>query len=195
MNLGELFDPDIQFANDAIDVIPPTRQYRYVIWTGEVDQKPCHVEMKCIPFETFHKQISRRSSLPPIQGNWDKMNVWIKNIWEALYNPVTLYRFHERRIGIVHGHHRLRLMHAMGVNHIWYYDLSLRVGRRKFPRRINRLMRSNDRRPRVGTVSGVCESCKRKTKWKRVTFNRISDVRMYCKKCGEETLYPYPGVL
>lgn len=198
MKLGGEFNSGMEFGNKYIKEAPFPRDYFYVGWEGTVGDKTFKIEFKKITMDEFHELYRHRErDLPRIQGNWETMNIWIKNIWDALYNPVTLMPVNaRRRLGIVHGHHRLRLLDAMDVNHFWYYEVSAKVGRRKLPREITDIMQMNDEPPRRGTVSGSCIHCGENTRWKKVTSkSKLTGVKMFCMKCGEENPYPYPGRL
>ena len=76
------------------------------------------------------------------------------------------------------------------------YNQAIRfIGRRELPVEVHSLMAMNDRPPENGTVGGTCIHCGELAGWRKTTVDRVSDIRMHCKKCGGENPYPYPGRL
>ena len=145
--------------------------------------------------------------MPPIRGNQSLMNQWIDNMWEALYNPIWQLRLHPgkgRKYAVISGQHRLRLLDAMDVNHLWFYDVSYpdyepfrwRVGSSDLPRELRVIVGKNNRPPVNGTLNGVCGYCGERASWKKVTVgSKLDGVHLYCKRCGGENPYPWPGLL
>jgi len=190
--------------------LPPERDYYYVYYEGtKRGGKPFNVELVKLNFEDVQWSFRKRAiDLPPKKGNYELMQHWIDNMWEALYNPIWLLKLrpgdkHLRTWAVVSGQHRLRLMDAMEPNHIWVYvseygyeRFDWRITRQDVSKKIRSIMELNDRPPRKGTMSGRCESCGELTAWKKVTVgSKLDGVHMYCKKCGEENPYPWPGRL
>ena len=124
------------------------------------------------------------------------MNLWIANMWEALYNPLHLWAKPDGSLGIMQGHHRFRLLDAMKANKVWHYRLDApghKIGDLCLPSEVRELMRGNERAPRKGTVSGVCVVCGKHTRWRRETIDRVNNIKMYCLLCGAENTYPWRG--
>jgi len=145
-----------------------------------------------------------------VVGNWKLMNYWIESLWEALYNPITQLLFppeeakkRHRKWAVIAGQHRLRLLDAMGINELWFYEADYpgfgqfdwRITERDLSEKTQEIYRSNHRAPRRGTMSGTCRHCGENTSWKKETYHKLWDVRMKCKKCGRYNSYPYPGRL
>ena len=191
--------PNFVFRNPRIEQIPPQRDYNYVEHTGVTSKDiEYHLCLDSIEIEKPRSWFTSPLDVPKLLGNWDLMNHWIHNMWEALYNPLWMWLKPNNTIGIIHGHHRFRLLNAMDAEKIWFYGVKAvhyKIGNWLIPTEKVQLMRENDRPPRKGTVFGVCESCGQSTKWRKKTFDRVSDVRLYCQECGVENPYPWPGRL
>ena len=163
----------MEFNNSHIKRFPEPRDYYYVYHKGKnFTFELCKVSME---------QVRKECRLVKVLGDWDNMQVWIDNFWEALYNPVWLLQ--RVKLGVLHGHHRTRLLDAMDANHIWCYVVDKKITSKVLPRRVRGLMRRNNRNPKYGNRSGVCVKCGKKTRFKKRTFNKVADVRMYCLKC------------
>ena len=176
---------------------PPQRDYHYIEHVGVTSRDIKYVlKLDSVEIEALRDCLTSPLDVPELLGDWVLMNHWIQNMWEALYNPLWLWYNPNGDLGIIHGHHRFRLLNAMDAERVWFYGLEAehyKIGHLLVPLEIKQLMNENDRAPRRGTVSGVCEACGKKTGWAKKTFNRVSDVRMYCKVCGAENPYPWPG--
>ena len=191
--------PNYVFNNPRIKEIPPQRDYYLVEHRGVTSRGvEYHLKLDSVEIGELRKYLSSRLDVPPLLGNWDLMNCWIANMWEALYNPLWLWIKPAGGFGIIHGHHRFRLLNKMDAEKVWFYGLEAehyKIGKLLVPPETRQLMRENDRVPRRGTVSGVCESCGKRTGWAKKTVDRVSDVRMYCKIGGAENPYPWSGVI
>ena len=192
-----MIEPNYIFKNQHIKNIPPPRTYHPINHTG-VSTKNIHykITLESIPRVEFKKHLHNALDVPKRLGDWDLMNEWIENMWEALYNPIWIYKNPNGKLGVMHGHHRFRLLDAMRSNVVWAYMLTAdrsKIGNLQIPVETKNLMTQNDVAPIKGTVSGVCESCGQHQRWVRKTFNRVNDVRMYCRICGEENPYPWRG--
>ena len=189
--------PNYVFNNPHIKELPPQRDFSYIVHCGfsSRDVEYC-LELDSVAIGELRECLRSSLDVPTLLGNWDLMNVWIGNMWEALYNPIWLWLKPGGGFGIIHGHHRFRLLNKMDVERVWFYGLDARhykIGKLMIPADVRQLMQGNDRAPRRGTVSGVCESCGERTRWSLKTFDRVTDVRMFCKVCGAENPYPWPG--
>ena len=204
---GDEIQSDIVFHNPHIKEVPPSRPYYYVEYSGEHRGHPFSVKFNKITMGELRENYkNRRIDMPLIQGNWGRMNLWIENMWEALYNPIWQLQLRpeaDRKYAIISGHHRFRLLDAMDASHIWFFDVSYpsyeagrwRVGIAQLPKHLNKIAHMNSLPPLRGTMSGVCDHCGKNTSWKLKTINKIDDVRMFCPKCGRENPYPWPGRL
>jgi len=201
-------EPNIEFWNPHVKEIPPARKYFYLEHSGDQRGHPFSVTLNKITMDELRENYkNRKIDMPLLQGNWELMNHWITNMWEAVYNPIWQLQLHpgkDRKYAVISGQHRLRLLDAMDVNHIWFYDVEYpdyvpfrwRIGRRDLPPDLQRIVSKNERPPRKGTMSGTCEHCGQHTSWKKRTIgSKLDGVHMYCKKCGEENPYPWPGRL
>jgi len=187
------------FKNPHLVKTPPERPL-YQVYHEGVSSKhvPYMLRLTPIKMSETRKHIKDELSAPRILGNWDLMNEWVENMWEALYNPIWLWKKPKGGYGVMHGHHRYRLLDAMSPVMINAYVLDARhykIGDLQLPPRVKELMKLNDREPVRGTVSGVCIHCGYEGRWSKKTFNRISDVRLYCKSCEGENPYPWRGRL
>ena len=196
---GQEVSSSYRFGNPEITEFPPTRDYYYVKHNGvSATGVEYIVELKYVDMDEMRSYLHKYLDKPKILGNWELMNHWIQNMWEALYNPLRLLRRADGKLGIMHGHHRFRLLDAMNSNRVWCYELvamTNKTGKMNYPPEIRILMLKNERPPRRGTVKVTCQSCGESTKWKRKTIDRVSDVRLYCVSCGAENPYPWPGRL
>ena len=201
-------EPDMVFQNKFIKQIPPSRNYYGFEYSGDQRGYPYSVSFNKISMKNLRENYKHRKiDMPEIQGNWELMNHWIQNMWEALYNPIwQLQSWPEsgRKYAVISGQHRLRLLDAMDVNHLWFYDVYYpsyesgrwRIGRSDLPKELRDIVTKNERPPRKGTMSGICEHCGQQTSWKKKTIgSKLDGVHMYCKKCGEENQYPWFGRL
>ena len=192
-------DTDYTFHNQSIDRVPPQRTYQPFSHKGESSKGVTYMlTLKQIPLKEMKQSIRDYLSAPPIQGDWDLMNEWIGNMGEALYNPLWLWEKSPKRYGIMHGHHRYRLLTAMDAESVWAYVLTAqhhKIGNLNIPPEKRQVMTLNDRPPINGTVRGVCSSCGVATRWVKKTYDRVSDVRLYCSSCGAENPYPWRGRL
>lgn len=190
-------EPDYNFKNPHIEKIPPTRMLHPLEHTG-VTTKDIEYTLKLESIKTsvLRKHLTKPLDAPKLLGDWELMNEWIGNMWEALYNPIWLWKKPDNGFGVIHGHHRFRLLNKMDAERIWYYGLTAKhykIGKLQIPVEKKQLMNQNERAPIKGTVSGTCESCGQHQRWIRKTFNRVNDVRMYCRICEEENPYPWRG--
>ncbi len=208
LEIGDEIEPGIVFQNPHIKELPPARKYFYLKFSGDQRGHPFTVEFNRISMEELRENYAHRGiDMPKLHGNWGLMNHWISNMWGALYNPIWQLQLHPdkgRKYAVISGQHRLRLLDAMDVNHIWFYDVVYpdyepfrwRIGRRDLPGDLQQIVLDNERPPRKGTMSGMCESCYQHTSWKKKTIgSKLDGVHMYCKKCGAENKYPWPGRL
>ena len=173
-------------SNPYIKEVPPKRELHSVtyrnndLWFG----------LTKMPMDVIRKNCKR--DLPELQGNHDNMNLWISNIWEALWNPCWILLKPNGRYGIMHGHHRMRLFDAMDADNVWCYVMNQKVGIKELPRNVVVKLRENDRVPCMGSRVGKCPRCKADVRFRKKTFNKLFDVRMSCPACGADDLYPYP---
>lgn len=212
MKNGDLVTPRITFSNPNVEKIPEVRGYYYFNYEGEKRSGGWfRWELVCVPFEEIRESYkSRFIDMPPIHGNWKLMNYWVDSMWEALLNPIIQLRFRDdvarqrrRRWAVIGGQHRLRLLDAMGVNELWFYEVDYptfgegdwRVGYNDLDGDARKWFNLNHRDPRRGTMSGICRHCGESTNWKKETHHKLWDVRMRCAKCGRYNPYPYPGRL
>ena len=201
---GEEIEMGIRFRNPKIEVTPPQRNLRYVECVGVTRGYPYTMKMKKVRMEDVGKSM-KKTDVPPVLGNWDNMNLWIRNMWEALYNPVKLLNHKERRWAVMDGCHRIRLLDAMDADTIWIYEFDYeyeigrwRVAMSDIPTEAKIIMGFNDRSPVLGTVGGKCIHCGENTSWTRKAANkntRLVQEIQFCKRCGGENPYPYPGRL
>lgn len=198
-NLDNLkfFLTDYVFHNPNIEETPPPRQLKYVEHLGRSteDINYC-LKLTQIRLNEMKPFLSKPLDVPKRLGNWGLMNEWIRNMWEALYNPINTWRNPQRGWGIIKGHHRFRLLDAMEVESFYAYELTAKhykIGDLNLPPRVTELMKGNDRAPRKGTVNGICETCGKNAKWIHKTFDRVSDVKLYCNHCGAENPHPWRG--
>lgn len=189
--------PNYVFNNPHIEEVPPQRDFYFIEHRGETSKGiEYHLKLDSVETTELRKHLTKHLDVPPLLGNWDLMNHWITNMGEALYNPLWLWIKSDGALGIIHGHHRFRLLNKMDAERVWFYGLRAKhykIGKLLIPPKIRGLMDENERAPRRGTVSGICESCGKRTGWTKKTIDRVSDVRMYCKICGAENPYPWPG--
>ena len=211
MELGEQFDPEIEFYNEHIQRLPPRRDYGYVFYEGTKHEGDCfNVDLVKIKFEDLRWNFKHRQiDLPSRSGDHELMQHWIDNMWEALYNPIWMLALregdkHKRKWAVISGQHRLRLMDAMNPNHIWVYlseypsygRFKWRITRGDVSKEVHEIMGQNDRAPKKGTVKGICEHCGKETRWRKLTVgSKLDGVHMYCRICGGENPYPWPGRL
>ena len=137
-----------------------------------------------------------KRDLPTLEGNWDNSQFWLDNLWEALYNPIWILRKEESKIGILKGHHRMRMFDALDADKVLCYvtdrkDLSIK----KLPREVVRIIKLNRKNPNLGNCAGICPKCKQLAKFKKITRHKLFDVIMICTKCGSDDIYTYPGRL
>ena len=201
-----MITPNYIFNNPAIQRLPPQRDYFPVECRGEKNG-PFTFRLTSAPMDDIRYNFrKRRMDLPPVEGNWGNMQVWIDNMWEALFNPVWLLVLREeagRKYAIIDGVHRLRLLDAMDATRVWFYEANYpgyathawRITSADLPPVTRSLVQQNRCTPRWGSRRGTCVHCGTETTWKKKTVNRLSDIRMYCRACGEENPYPYPGML
>ena len=200
---GQEIEMGIRFRNQEIVKIPPQRVLRYLNYRGFSKGKPFHVHLTSAPMKEIRECFgARKIDLPPVVGNWDTMNIWINNMWEALYNPVKLLKHRERKWAIMDGCHRLRLLDAMDADLVWFYEYKYeyarndwRVPNSSLPRIILTIMERNNKPPRHGTYSGTCKNCGKSVKWSRPGMGKLIKDIQYCSVCGAENPYPYPGRL
>ena len=189
--------PEYVFHNPNIEETPPQRCYQRFNHEGVSSQGiEYRLTLKQIPLTEMKKSIRDHLSAPPLRGDWKLMNEWIRNMWEAAYNPLWVWEKSPGRYGIIHGHHRYRLLTAMDAEEVWAYALTAKhykIGNLNIPPEKKQVMTLNDRPPVKGTVRGVCESCGATTRWAKKTHDRVADVRMYCSACGAENPYPWRG--
>ena len=208
---GDEITPELNFSNPRIEKLPPMRTYKYLYYEGEKFGKPFTYELKSVPFEEVRDNYKNRYiDMPPVVGHWKLMNYWINSLWEALYNPITQLLFppeeiekRHRKWAVIAGQHRLRLLDAMEVDTLWFYEADYpgfgqfdwRITEKDLSGEIQEIYRYNHRPPERGTMSGTCRHCGKYTSWKKETYHKLWDVRMRCKKCGRYNPYPYPGRL
>lgn len=200
---GEEIEMGIKFGNPNIKNIPPQRHLTYLEYSGVHNLKPFHISLERTRMNDIRDCFKdRKMDLPTVEGNWDLMNIWIDNMWTALYNPIKLLKHKQRKWAIIDGCHRLRLLDAMDADIVWFYEYTYaygpgdwRVSDSSLPSDIKEILRKNNRIPRKGTISGICNSCSTITNWSRPNMKKISKEVQYCVKCGAENPYPYPGRL
>lgn len=185
------------FRNQHIEKTPPTRPLHLVDHHGVTSKDiSYHLYLDSVKTSVLRKQFHNPLDMPRLLGDWVLMNEWIINMWEALYNPIWLWVKPDKTYGVIHGHHRFRLLNKMDAETIWFYALDSehhKIGDLKLPSLIKQAMKSNDRAPIQGTVSGPCHTCGKHQRWIKKTYNRVNDVRMYCRRCGTENQYPWRG--
>ena len=192
-----MITPDFKFRNPHIKEIPPHRDYHSIEHIGKTSRGiEYHLKLDSVEIENLRSWFTSPLDVPKLFGDWELMNHWIHNMWEALYNPLWMWVKPNGTLGIIHGHHRFRLLNAMDAEKVWFYGVKAehyKIGKWLIPVEKVRFMKENDRAPRRGTIFGTCGTCGQETKWIRKTFDRVSDVRLYCRKCDAENPYPWPG--
>lgn len=193
----QIITPNYSFSNKYVKQIPPQRDYYYIEYEGISENgTPYRYFFDSISLNELKKDLRNPLEVPKRLGNWDLMNEWITNMWEALYNPINVWGRPDGKNAILKGRHRFRLLDAMGCKNVYFYRLeatTYKTGKLYIPNDIVKIISKNDRQPKKGTMDGICEHCGSYTKWKRVSINAINDVRLYCRICGEENPYPWRG--
>lgn len=192
-----MIETNYNFRNPHIDKTPPNRSLHPVDHIGVTSKDiPYHLKLESIKISELRKHLRHPLDVPKLLGDWDLMNEWIANMWEALYNPIWLWVKPDSGLGVIHGHHRFRLLNKMDAETVWYYGFTAshrKIGKLNIPAENAALIQQNERAPIHGTIEGVCETCGKFQRWVKKTFNRINDVRMYCRLCGTENPYPWRG--
>ncbi len=138
-----------------------------------------------IPMKEIRQRLTR--PLPPIKR--DKLQVWVDNIWEALYNPVWLIR-RGKRLDVKDGWHRLRILNALKIEYVLCVLCTPGVKTVDIPACFKVVNKKNLHPPRYGRVLGVCSGCGKRVRYKRLV--KGGRLRIYCPECGVEVPYPYP---
>ncbi len=192
-----MIDPDYNFRNPYIDKTPPTRLLHPVEHRGVTSKGiPYHLKLTSVKTSVLRKHFHSPLDVPKLLGDWDLMNYWVSNMWEALYNPIWLWVKPSGGRGVIHGHHRFRLLNKMDAETMWFYALDAehhKIGDLQIPVQVKQLLKENDRAPIRGTIRGTCNICGKSQRWVKKTLNRVNDVRMYCRLCGSENPYPWRG--
>lgn len=195
---GGTIDSHIRFGVTDIE-LPPTRGYYNVNCTGG----DTYFRLECFSMDFIREEFRSRASyeLPPVQGNWDNVQLWVDNLWEAMYNPLWMRKYEDGSIGkrwdygVFDGHHRMRLFDALDANCIWGYVQNIKHFVR--PSWVKNILISNKRSPRRGTFSGPCPKCREDVRYKAYPQenHRLIGGILKCSRCGEIIDYPWPGVL
>jgi hypothetical protein len=195
---GEVTVPHgIEFGVKDIE-LPPPRDYYFI---QNIEGEKSYV-LQLFTMDEIREEFSNRTSyeMPPVQGNWDNVKVWVENMWEAMYNPLW-FRWYDPpnkrgwSHGVFDGHHRMRLFDALDANVVWAYVQNVR----HFPQPswVRELKRLNARPPRKGTHEGDCPTCNRRVSYKvyNQPNHRLMGGILKCSRCGTVVDYPWPGVL
>jgi hypothetical protein len=194
----ELITPNIKFGVKNIE-LPPQRDYINV----DCGKGNTYYRLQRFTMDFMREEFSNRShyEMPPVQGNWDNVRTWVKNMWEAMYNPLWMRKYeepHKRKwkYGVFDGHHRLRLFDALQADSIWAYVQNVKHFEK--PNWVKNITAKNVRAPRKGTFSGACPNCGLESVKYKVLHrpnHRLLGGKLVCGKCGGKIEYPWAGVL
>ena len=195
--MSALVSHGIEFGVTTIE-LPSPRDYHDV----NCIQGDSYFRLQRFSMEHIREEFSDRAhyELPPVQGNWDNVKLWVNNMWEAMYNPLWIRKYEPGsgrswNYGVFDGHHRLRLFDALDANCIWGYVQNIKHFVR--PTWVKDVMKANLKDPRRGTYLGPCPECKINVKYKAYPQDnhRLIGGILKCSICGTIIDYPWPGVL
>jgi hypothetical protein len=188
----------IEFSVEGIEY-PPLRDYHPVNYVSGDH----YYRLECFTMEHMREEYSNRTAyeLPPLQGDLDNVKRWVKNMWDAIYNPIWVLRYEPPNKrgwneGVFDGHHRLRLFDALNANCIWAYVQN--ISHLDRPQWVKDIQIKNNKAPIQGVFGGACHHCDKtrvKYRIRHKPNHKLMGGKLVCGECEGEIEHPWSGVL